>query len=278
VNLGPLVNSMATEATPCISRDGLSLYFMSERPGPFGTTGDLYVSQRPTKADAWGTPVNLGPNINTSVMEYWPALSLDGHRLYFSRFINHNGNNNFDLYVSRRQNKKDAFGWEPAVPVDELNTADFNEATVDFFEDEVTGRLTAYITSNRLGSADLFMTWLQDDDTFAPPAPVYELNTTANERLVTIRRDGLEVFFNRGPGSSGTTIGPIFTATRSNTAALWSQPVQLPPPVNLDPTNVANLTPRLSFDGRELYFSSTRGGGFGEFDIWVSTRTKLKGN
>jgi hypothetical protein len=269
---------MAIENTPCISRDGLSFYFMSARPGPFGATGDLYVSQRSTKANPWGTPVNLGPNINTSVTEYWPTLSPDGHRLYFSRMINHNGNSNYDLYVSRRHNRKDAFGWEPAVPVDELYTADFSEAGLDFFEDEATRQLIAYFSSNRLGTADLFMTWLQDDDTFAPPAPVHDLNTTANDRLATIRRDGLEVFFNRGPGSVGTAIGPIFTATRPNTAALWSQPIQVPAPVNLDPTSIADLAPRLSFDGRELYFSSTRGGGVGQYDIWVSTRTKLKGN
>jgi hypothetical protein len=124
------------------------------------------------------------------------------------------------------------------------------------------------------------MTWLQDDDTFAPPEPVYDLNTTANERLATIRRDGLEVFFNRGPGNAGTALGPIFTATRSNTAAPWSQPVQVPAPVNFDPTTVVNIAPRLSFDGTKLYFESSRGVVVVPpvVDIWVSMRTKLRGN
>jgi WD40 repeat protein len=272
VNLGPLVNSPATENTPCISRDGLSLYFTSLRPGPFGTTGDLYVSQRRTTADAWGTPVNLGPNINSTNLEYWPTLSPDGHRLYFGVFVNHDGNNNYDLYVSRRHDKNDDFGWEPAVPVAELNTPDFNDVALDFFEDEATGRLMAYFTSNRLGTGDLFMTWLQDDDTFAPPVPVIELNTTLQERLATIRRDGLEVFFNRGPGNAGTAIGPIWTATRSSTFSPWSEPVVVPAPINVGPVDLA---PRLSFDGTELYFASNRGG---QQDIWVSTRTRLTGN
>jgi Tol biopolymer transport system component len=282
VNLGVVVNSTAIDNTPCISRDGLSLYFYSSRPlspgGP-NTSGDLYVSQRPTTADPWGTPVNLGPNINTTVQEYWPTLSPDGHRLYFSRSLAHDGNSNYDLYVSRRQDKKDAFGWQAAVPVDELNTADFNDVALAFFEDDATGRLMAYFTSNRPGTADLFMTWLQDDDTFTQPVAVDELNTTANnERLATIRRDGLEVFFNRAPAVSGPVIQPIFTSTRSNTAVPWSQPVEVPPPVSLDPPNVTNIAPRLSFDSTELYFSSTRAGGFGQNDIWVSTRTRLKGN
>ena len=276
MNLGPVVNSTSTDNTPCISRDGLNLYFNSTRPGGFGTTGDLYVSQRPTTVEPWGTPMIL-LNVNTSAQEYWPTLSPDGHRMYFSRFLNHDGNNNFDLYVSRRHNKKDPFGWEPAVPVDELNTADFNETALGFFEEEATGRLMAYFGSNQLGSADLFMTWLQDDGTFAPPTPVDDLNTPDSERLATIRRDGLEVFFNRAPASTPGAPGLLYTSTRSSTAALWSQPVLMPAPVN-DPITVRDLAPRLSFDGTQLYFSSSRGGSFGGLDIWVSTRTKLKGN
>src|SRR5262245_9163152 len=64
VNLGPVVNSAGDEERPAISRDGLSLYFSSTRPGGFAGP-DLYVSQRLSLEDPWGPPVNLGPNINT---------------------------------------------------------------------------------------------------------------------------------------------------------------------------------------------------------------------
>jgi WD40 repeat protein len=264
VKVSAAVNSPYDENTPCVSRDGLSLYFNSPRPGGFGA-GDLYVSQRSTTSDPWGAPVNLGANINSDKTEYYPALSPDGHRLYFG-VLTASG---YDLYVSRRQNKRDPLGWEPAVPVAELNTPSFNDVALEFFEDEATGRLIAYFSSNRLGDANLFMTWLQNNDTFAPPVLVTELNTALNDRLATIRRDGLEVFFNRG----ASTIGPIWTATRHATTEPWSQPVVVPAPINVGPLDLA---PRLSFDGSELYFASTRGQQ--DLDIWVSTRTKLKGN
>src|SRR2546425_12081501 len=45
VNLGPVVNSAANEQHPAISRDGLSLYISSDRPGGFGGT-DIWVSHR----------------------------------------------------------------------------------------------------------------------------------------------------------------------------------------------------------------------------------------
>src|SRR6266566_8008030 len=69
VNLGPVINTAANEQHPAISKDGLSLYISSDRPGLGGT--DIWVSQRAcTDADdpacAWHTPANLGPNINSA--------------------------------------------------------------------------------------------------------------------------------------------------------------------------------------------------------------------
>src|SRR5438128_12471110 len=50
VNLGPVVNSSSNDQHPSISKDGLSLYFVSNRPGGFGVN-DIYVTQRATLRD-----------------------------------------------------------------------------------------------------------------------------------------------------------------------------------------------------------------------------------
>ena len=65
INLGPTVNSTSMDRAPAISKDGLSLYFASNRLGGFGGE-DIYVSQRETRDDEWGPAMNLGPTINTS--------------------------------------------------------------------------------------------------------------------------------------------------------------------------------------------------------------------
>jgi len=80
VNLGPTVNTSAGEASPAISKDGLSLYFMSMRGygGP-----DIWVTTRKSKDDPWGTASNLGPAVNTSHTESNPDISSDGSALYF---------------------------------------------------------------------------------------------------------------------------------------------------------------------------------------------------
>src|SRR5207249_8036769 len=54
-NLGPVVNSASNDQHPSISKDGLSLYFVSNRPGGFGGN-DIWVTQRASVDDAWGPP------------------------------------------------------------------------------------------------------------------------------------------------------------------------------------------------------------------------------
>src|SRR5438445_4023772 len=84
VNLGPTINTPAfLESGPALSKDGLSLYFYSNRPGGFGGF-DIRVSQRQSVDDAWGTPANLGATINTAALEFVPAFSRDGHWMFFA--------------------------------------------------------------------------------------------------------------------------------------------------------------------------------------------------
>jgi WD40-like Beta Propeller Repeat len=68
---------------PVIRRDGLEVFFASNRsPGGYGGL-DLWVSTRPTTSDPWLTPVNVGSMVNTIANEAGSALSFDGTTLYF---------------------------------------------------------------------------------------------------------------------------------------------------------------------------------------------------
>src|SRR6266566_698465 len=89
VNLGPTINtSPYNDQQATLSKDGLSLYFASARPeGPGDANLDLnlWVSQRACADEScpWGTPVSLGSTFNSSVNDFAPALSRDGHWLFF---------------------------------------------------------------------------------------------------------------------------------------------------------------------------------------------------
>jgi len=108
VNLGALVNSSNNEVAPCISRDGLTLYFSSDRPG--GPSGwDIWKATRPTTGDSWGTPTNLGPAINSSSFDGAPSVSSDELALFFSS-SRAGGSGGNDIWVSRRAAKDQAWG------------------------------------------------------------------------------------------------------------------------------------------------------------------------
>jgi hypothetical protein len=80
--LVPGVNSAAQDGQPNVQRDGRELYFFSNRAGTLGGN-DIYVATRAKAHDAWSTPANLGPNVNSAANETRPSLSWDGLTLYF---------------------------------------------------------------------------------------------------------------------------------------------------------------------------------------------------
>jgi hypothetical protein len=293
VNLGPVVNSPGGDFFPVVSRDGLSLYFTApscpETPIPGCRPGyggwDIFVAQRASVSDPWGPAQNVGPTINTAADEGAPTLSVDGHLMFFSstRLGGFGGN---DIYVSRRHNKRDDFAWQAAENLGAGVNSAANEASPQIFEDDETGIITLYFDSNRLGGPgpfasnpgnngnDIYASVLQPDGTFGPAAPVAELNTTSFERQVTIRRDGRELFFvSNRPGSAGGL--DLWVSTRATTADPWSTPQNLGPTINSTGNDAG---PALSFDGTTLYFQSDRVGGLGAYDLYVVTRTKIKGS
>jgi hypothetical protein len=281
VNLGSVVNSAMAEFHAFISKDGLSLYFASNRAGGFGAW-DIYVSQRNTTDEPWGPPQNLGPTINTAFNESAPSLSIDGHRLYFDS-DRPGGAGGRDLYVSRRHDKRDDFGWQPPENLGAgINTA-ANEANPCLFVDSGTDLATLYFDSDRRTGpltggngqgTDIFASTLQPDRTFGPAWAVDELNTTAIDRAPAIRRDGLEIFLT-SDREGGLGMLDLWSSTRATTADPWS------PPVNLRVINGTrpDAGAAISFDGTILYFQSVRPGNLSPdaYDLWVTTRTKLTG-
>src|SRR6516164_6016278 len=166
VNLGRVINqSRATDLNthPAISKNGLSLYISSTRPG--GVNGanignnptgflELWVSQRASLDADWGPPVNLDafntvPVINSiGSNTYAPNFSADGHLLFFSS-LRAGGSGGSDMYVSRRSNKHDDFGWQEPVNLGPVINSPQADDAPNYFEDEETGIITLYFASTR---------------------------------------------------------------------------------------------------------------------------------
>jgi peptidoglycan-associated lipoprotein len=98
-NLQILPDSLVA-AHPSISKDGLTLYFVSDMAGGFGKK-DIWKVTRLRPGDAWSKPVNLGPDINTAGDELFPYIREDG-TLYFSS-DGHIGMGGLDIFKAKPQ-------------------------------------------------------------------------------------------------------------------------------------------------------------------------------
>lgn len=96
-------NTTFNEIRPKIrARDGLEIFFDSNRPGSIGGTPDLYSSTRACAFCPWSVPVNFGSAVNSAAIDGGPSLSLDGTELYF--MSNRPGGwGDQDLYVITRK-------------------------------------------------------------------------------------------------------------------------------------------------------------------------------
>lgn len=283
VNLGPIVNSPAVENGPELSPDELSLYFNSQRPNshcPAATCDhDIWVSRRACRDCAWEAPVNLGPNINTPQTDGTPALSPDGHLLFFTS-NGRGGHGGEDLWVSRRTNTNDDFGWGPPVNLGPGVNTSINETSAAFLPGRgENGRHTLYFVrwATTVADFDIYQVSVtRNGEAVGSAAPVNELNLPGVlDSDPTIRADGREVIFwsNSGrPGGEGDL--DIWVATRCSVRDAWSAPRTIGPPVNT--SHGGEFVPALSHDGRTLIFvgNMLRGGSFGRQDLWMSTRTR----
>ncbi|MGB2714953.1 MAG: hypothetical protein WBC51_12285 [Vicinamibacterales bacterium] len=272
-NLGATINSPFNDFGAATSKDGLSIYFNSDRPGGLGGQ-DIWVSQRLTENDAWGPPMNLGALINTAAAESVPSLSRDEHWLFFAS-TGPGGLGDRDIWVSWRAHTRDDFGWEAPFNLGPgVNSASF-DAGASYFENDEGGAPALFFTSNRAGGLgspgtfDIYVSQLWPVGSFGPATLVPELSSAASDQRPSVRFDGLEVFlYSNRPGSLGND---LWVSTRKTVFDPWSTPVNVGATVN---SAFEDQQPHIAADRQTLFFASNRPGGFGGLDLYGTTRTK----
>jgi hypothetical protein len=269
------VNSSASDGCPIESRDGLSLYIASMRPG--GALGnDIWAADRQTKDTPFGEPVNLGAPVNSDANDFCPTPIHGSYLLFVSErpgpHTCNAGPGRGDIYIVRRNA---AVGWgEPRhLGCAETGTGP-NTVGAEFSPSLVTtpeGTLL-YFSSTVSGNHDIYQSRLRHDGTFNPPSPVSELNTEFDDRMPNVRSDGLEIVFSStrttdGTGMPGFGSFDVYVSRRSSTKRPWSTPVNLGPNVN---TAGSETRATISWDGKRLYFGR-------DGDIYSSSRSRVPG-
>ena len=102
---GP-VNTGEWEGRPSISGDGLTLVFDRRHD----RQGTIWMATRPTLADDFGIPVDLG------IAGSSPDISADGLSLYFNSDLVDGSVRNCEIFVSTRQSSAETFGAPVRLP------------------------------------------------------------------------------------------------------------------------------------------------------------------
>jgi Tol biopolymer transport system component len=220
-----------------------------------------------TKADfTFGEPINLGPTINSPSLDGTPSVTADGLSLFFNSQRS-GGYGHYDVWVSTRQTTADPWG-EPVNLGPTINTSSLDGCTIISPDG-----LTLYFASNRpggYGGWDIYATTRASmADPWSTPTNLGPpFNSSASDSGISVTADGLTAFFdsNRPDGFGNSD---IYMSTRTTPDDTWGDPVNLGPLVNSSSVDGFAL---VSPDGLSLYFQSNRPGGYGAFDVWVTTR------
>jgi hypothetical protein len=277
----PAFNTASLDGCPFPSRDGKMFFMASNRPGGLGGI-DIWVSTRASEDEPWGAPVNVGAPVNSASNDFCPTIARDGHTFYFVS-NRPGGCGGDDIYATRL---RDDQGFdEPENVGCQVNSAG-NEASpvplpeptrgpVLYFSSTRAGGYAPDAPGAATGDADIYMSE-SHGGVFGTAVLVPGVNSAFEDGQPNIRRDALELFFfSNRPDPHAQGANDIYSATRAKASDVWSTPVNLGPNVN---SAAAETRPSPSWDGTTLYFGSTRPGGEGVSDIYVTTRQTLRGS
>jgi len=127
---------------PCISPDGRTLFFTSDKPSGEGGT-DIYYSKR--KKGKWGKPRNLGSKINTSMHEGFPFMHSDG-KLYFCS-KGHVGFGGYDIFMTEQNENGE---WKEPINLGKPINSSHDDVSIYLNTDSISG----FFTSSREGGDD----------------------------------------------------------------------------------------------------------------------------
>lgn len=129
---------------PALSPDEKRLYFASDMPGSLGSFDIYYVDI--LENGTYGTPINLGNNVNTPHREQFPFID-EMNTLYFAS-DGHQGLGNLDIFMSN------SYSGVYAKPINLGET--INSGTDDFSFVLKENDSTGYFSSNRDGGDNLY--------------------------------------------------------------------------------------------------------------------------
>ena len=206
---------------------------------------------------------------------YFAKESFDSSEYYYKSFLKVNRTNDENAKAAEVHLSNISFARQAmANPVDitpinmgpNINSRE-QEYSPAFAIDEQTMYITRRLgeLSNTRPNEDIFYAEKNGDDwdrikNLGPP-----INTIENEGAFSVSSDGHYIFFTSCSRSGGVGQCDIWLTIDKD--GKWSEPMNLQRPVN---SKNWESQPSIASNGKVLYFTSDRPGGFGGTDIWMA--------
>jgi hypothetical protein len=149
VKLNENINTKYWESSGSLSKDGLTLYFSSNRKGGLGGL-DIYKSER-VPGGQWGPATSLGPVINTKYNDDAPYLTENGQKIFFISYGHYNMGG-YDVFMSKLQSNG---SWAQPLNLGyPINTSDDNMYFLPLYNGEIAYQSKYLETGN--GRHDIY--------------------------------------------------------------------------------------------------------------------------
>lgn len=226
----------------------MTLWYTSD----LGGTWHIYVAH--WSGNAFASPMLLPVAGPTGEMD--PAVSHDGTRLYFAS-VRDGGMGALDIYVATIPDGGSQFS--VVTPVPAINSADDDADPVITSTDG--NILFSSTRAGGVGSSDIW-----NFNLVSMTATNFAIvNSPEFDGNPSITDDRNQVFFESRRGGADSD---LWVLTRSADGGFTDPPVPVAELQTLDD----EASPGISGDGQRLVFSSTRPGGQGSNDLWMTQR------
>ncbi|MEO9965560.1 MAG: OmpA family protein [Reichenbachiella sp.] len=206
----------------------------------------------------------LPDHANDFKLQYFPVLSVDQQKIYFTRREGLSMRDDEDIYYC---DKLEDGSWSVPRSISDKINSTFNEGAASLSAD---GRMLVFTSCDGrrgFGSCDIYASYKEGDNWSEPENMGRMINSEAWEAQPSLSADGRTIYFvsNRQGGLGRKDIW----MSSKDLKGKWQEAINLGKNVN---TNKDEISPFIHANGESIYFSSNGRVGLGGLDIYMSER------
>jgi len=205
-------------------------------------------------------PIEMPDVINNGPLQYFPVLTADEEKIFYTRREDHHPEFDEDIYVSEKNGEGK---WGFPYPISRTINTQYNEGTCTISADGKVLIFTSCMGRRNYGSCDLFISYREGIDWSRPVNMGENINSKFWDSQPTLSADGRRLYFvSERPGGEG--MRDIWMSNMDELGQ-WQPAVNLGSSIN---TKEDDVSPFIHVNGQTLYFASKGYLGFGGYDLY----------